>query len=99
MTEHVTDLWVAGATGGSFSWIPPATTVPGQYYNLEIDHGSDAPNYSLQFVIAGGTGSASSSVVSGSTTTTVTSSGSASSSTGSSTGSATTSASRTGMST
>jgi hypothetical protein len=42
-----------GLTGTSYSWTPESTLVDGTY-NLEIDHGSDPPNYSIQFTISGG---------------------------------------------
>jgi hypothetical protein len=46
-------MLVGGLTGTSYSWIPESTLVDGTY-NLEIDHGSDPPNYSIPFTISGG---------------------------------------------
>ena len=46
-------MLVGGLTGTSYSWIPESTLVDGTY-NLEIDHGSDPPNYSVPFTISGG---------------------------------------------
>jgi hypothetical protein len=105
-------IYLAGVTGSSYLWTPPSSVVDGQLYNLEIDHGTDAPNYSQQFPITGGTGvaSASTMTVTGASTSTATvasttiTSSSGSSSTGSSSassasGSSTSKASSSGSST
>jgi hypothetical protein len=46
-------------SGTYYLWTPESTLVDG-VYNLEIDYGSEPPNYSMQFTISGGLLSSSS---------------------------------------
>lgn len=68
--------FAGGLTGTYYVWTPEPTIVDGTY-NLEIDHGSDPPNYSIQFTISGGllssasASSATSASVASTTTSTV----------------------------
>jgi hypothetical protein len=66
--------FAGGLTGTFYSWTPESTLVDGTY-NLEIDHGSDPPNYSIQFTISGGllSSTAGSSATSASVSSTMTS--------------------------
>ncbi len=65
-------MLAGGLTGTFHVWTPESTLVDGTY-NLEIDHGSDPPNYSIQFTISGGmlSSSSASSATSASMTSTV----------------------------
>src|SRR5277367_5570723 len=45
--------FTGGLTGTYYVWTPESTLVDGTY-NLEIDHDSDPPNFSIQFTISGG---------------------------------------------
>lgn len=47
------ECFTGGLTGTYHVWTPESTLVDGTY-NLEIDHDSDPPNYSIQFTISGG---------------------------------------------
>jgi hypothetical protein len=53
------NCFAGGLTGTFYVWTPDSTIVDG-IYNLEIDHDSDPPNYSIQFTISGGLLSSSS---------------------------------------
>ncbi|KAF1360659.1 hypothetical protein EJ07DRAFT_155083 [Lizonia empirigonia] len=64
-----TDLGTIGtltstATGGSFSWTVAKDLVDGSDYALEIKQDGQTPNYSGQFGLTGGSGTASSSAAS-----------------------------------
>lgn len=48
-----TKCFAGGLTGTYYVWTPGSTIVDGTY-NLEIDYGSQPPNYSVQFTISGG---------------------------------------------
>jgi hypothetical protein len=99
--EKLIKSFLGNLPGTSYLWTPASNLVDG-IYNLEIDHGSDKPNYSVQFTISGGLTS-SSSVSSASTTSTSTSTSASvtttSTSTASSVSNSTSSASKTASST